>query len=135
MARWQCDLSVSWTAQWVSLLLHGVIILILLLFPGTDSHPLIWIVLLILVMMESVRSQRRILTRVGAVELDDSGQVKWRQQQWRLAARPWQSRWMILLSLRNHAGKREKLWLCFDSMEPAQWRTLHQHLLMQLKRQ
>jgi len=116
-------------------LLHGVVVLLLLLIPWSGSATLIWMLLLILVVMESVRAQRRILSRVGPIDVSNTGQVNWRQQRWFLAAKPWQSRWMILLSLRSMHGQREKLWLFSDSMEQAEWRALRQHLLMQMKRQ
>lgn len=131
MVLWRCELRVSWSAQWQSLLLHGVIILLLLLIPWPGSYTLLWVVLLALVIMECVRSQRRILSRSGPIELLPSGQLRWRQQTWSLAKKPWISRRMILLSLRQAGGKRERLWLFIDSMSNAQWRTLQQQLLMQ----
>lgn len=131
MVLWRCELRVSWRAQWQSLLLHGVIILLLLLAPWPGSYTLLWVGLLILIVMECVRSQRRILARVGPIELMTAGQIRWRQQRWSLASRPWLSRWMILLSLRGADGKRERLWLFADCMGQAEWRLLRQQLLMQ----
>ncbi len=130
MVLWRCELRVSWTAQWQSLLIHGAIILLLLLIPWPGSYTLVWIVLLTLVLMESIRSQRRILSRIGTIELLSSRQFHWRRQRWSLVAKPWIGRWAILLSLRSAEGKREWLWLGIDSMENAEWRLLRQQLLM-----
>lgn len=130
MVLWRCELRVSWTAQWQSLLIHGAIILLLLLIPWPGSYTLVWIVLLTLVLMESIRSQRRILSRIGIIELLSSRQLHWRRQRWSLVAKPWIGRWAILLSLRSVEGKREWLWLGIDSMENAEWRLLRQQLLM-----
>lgn len=130
MVLWRCELRVSWTAQWQSLLIHGAIILLLLLIPWPGSYTLVWIVLLTLVLMESIRSQRRILSRIGTIELLSSRQLHWRRQRWSLVAKPWIGRWAILLSLRSAEGKREWLWLGIDSMENAEWRLLRQQLLM-----
>lgn len=131
MVLWRCELRVSWAAQWQSLLLHGAIILLLLLLPWPGGYTLVWVLLLMLVTLESVCSQRRILSRVGPVDLLDAGQIIWRQKRWFLKSKPWLSRRMILLSLRSVEGEREWLWLFFDSMEPREWRMLRQQLLMQ----
>lgn len=130
MVQWRCELRVSWSAQWKSLLLHGAVILMLLLLPWPGSWNLVWVILLALAVLESVRSQRRILFRRGPIELMTGGQFRWQQQRWMLASRPWISRWMIGLSLRAADGKREKLWLFADSMDRAEWRLLRQQLFM-----
>lgn len=130
MVLWRCELRVSWAAQWQSLLIHGAVILLLLLIPWHGSYTLVWIVLLTLVLLESIRSQRRILSRAGSIELLSSRQVHWRRQKWYLVAKPWIGRWVILLPLRSSEGKREWLWLGIDSMENAEWRLLRQHLLI-----
>lgn len=130
MVLWRCELRVSWAAQWQSLLIHGTVILLLLLIPWPGSYTLVWIMLLTLVLMESIRSQRRILSRVGPIELLSSTQFNWRRRQWFLVAKPWIGRWAIMLPLRSAEGKREWLWLGIDSMDNAEWRLLRQHLLM-----
>lgn len=130
MVLWRCELRVSWAAQWQSLLIHGAIILLLLLIPCPGSYTLVWIVLLTLVLMESIRSQRRILSRAGSIELLSSRQIHWRRQPWLLVSKPWISRWAIMLPLRSAEGKREWLWLRSDSMDNTEWRLLRQHLLM-----
>lgn len=104
-----------------------------LLIALTSSHSGTGILVLVLVALEGVRSQRRIISRQGLVELSTDEQVNWRQQSWLLDAPPWLSRWMILLKLRGSAGQREWLWIFADSMPPAKWRILRQHLLMQIK--
>jgi len=128
---WQSDLRVSWQAQWLSLSLHGAVILLLLLAPWPPDYTLVWIVLLTLVVLESVRSQRRIRRREGAIALLSAQRVRWRQQEWRLSRRPFMLKQAMLLVLKNPQGQRELLWLVRDSMDEAEWRQLRQLLLTQ----
>ncbi|MBP2168153.1 toxin CptA [Erwinia toletana] len=128
MVLWQSDLRVSWQAQWVSLLLHGIVILLLLLAPWPPDYTVVWLILVTLVVLESVRSQRRIRRREGAVALLSKRRLRWRQQEWDITRRPWRIGQSILLSLRDNKGQRERLWLVRDSMEEADWRQLRQAL-------
>lgn len=129
MVLWHSDLRVSWRAQWVSLLLHGTAILALLLAPWPARFTLVWMLLLTLVVLECLRSQRRIRSREGNLSLLEAGQLQWRQKRWQICGRPWMSRQAVLLALRSSTGEKEKLWLCRDSMDEAKWRLLRQHLL------
>lgn len=129
MALWHSDLRVSWRAQWVSLLLHGVVILLLLLAPWPASYTVVWMLLLTLVVFECVRSQRRIRSREGDIALLEGRQMEWRQKRWQICGRPWMTRQAILLALRSPRGEQEKLWLLRDSMAEDEWRLLRQHLL------
>ena len=132
MVQWQCNLRVSWFARFSSLLLHGAVILALLLapWPASYGYTLLWASLLVLVVLESVRSQRRILNRGGDLALLPGDIWRWRQQPWQMPVPPWITRQAILLSLRNNAGQRERLWLFADGMEKSEWRLLRQQLLM-----
>jgi len=133
---WQCKLQVSRYARWASLLLHGAVILALLLALRAVSfgYTLPWAGLLVLVVLECLRSQRRIVRREGDLALLPGHIVRWRQQQWQMPIPPWITRQAILLSLHNHAGQRERLWLFADGMESADWRLLRQQLLMNKER-
>lgn len=129
MALWHSELRVSWRAQWISLLLHGVVILALLLAPWPASYTLVWMLLLTLVVLECVRSQRRIRSREGDIALLEGRQMEWRQKRWRIQGRPWMTRQAILLTLRSAKGEREKLWLLRDSVSEEAWRQLRRQLL------
>lgn len=129
MALWRSELRVSWQAQWLSLLLHGVVVVALLLAPWPARLTVVWMLLLTLVVFECLRSQRRIRSREGDIALLDDGQLQWRQTYWRIGGRPWMTQWAILLTLRSATGEREKLWLLRDSMNEAEWRQLRQQLL------
>ena len=63
MVLWQSDLRVSWRAQWLSLLIHGLVAAVILLMPWPLSYTPLWMVLLSLVVFDCVRSQRRINAR------------------------------------------------------------------------
>ncbi|MDN4628287.1 MULTISPECIES: protein YgfX [Erwinia] len=129
MALWRSDLRVSWQAQWMSLSLHGVVVIALLLAPWPASLTVVWMLLLTLVVLECVRSQRRIRSREGDIALLADHQLQWRQKHWRICGRPWMTRRAILLALRSAKGEREKLWLLRDSMNESEWRQLRQQLL------
>ncbi|AXF76801.1 protein YgfX [Erwinia tracheiphila] len=129
MALWHSELRVSWRAQWFSLLLHGVAILIVLLAPWPASYTVVWMSLLTLTIFECVRSQRRIGNREGEIALFEGRQVQWRQKRWQIRGRPWITRQAILMTLRSATGEREKLWLFSDSMSAEDWRSLRKQLL------
>ncbi len=71
MVLWQSDLRVSWRAQWLSLLIHGLVAAVILLMPWPLSYTPLWMVLLSLVVFDCVRSQRRINARQGGNSLVD----------------------------------------------------------------
>ena len=129
MALWHSDLRVSWRAQWISLLLHGVVILALLLAPWPASYTVVWMLLVTLAVFECLRSQRRIRSREGGIALLDGRQMQWRQQRWKIHGRPWIARQAIFLTLRTAKGVQETLWLLSDSMSEDEWRQLRQQLL------
>lgn len=129
MALWHSDLRVSWRAQWVSLLLHGMVIIALLLAPWPASYTVVWMLLLTLVVFECVRSQRRIGSREGEIALFEGRQFQWRQRRWQISGRPWITRQAILIPLRSAKGEQEKLWLVADSMSAEEWRDLRKHLI------
>ena len=53
----------------MSLSLHGVVVIALLLAPWPASLTVVWMLLLTLVVLECVRSQRRIRSREGDIAL------------------------------------------------------------------
>lgn len=128
MVLWQSELRVSWRAQWLSLLLHGAVMLALLLAPWPSHFTLVWLILLMLVVLEAIGSQRRIRSRTGAVVLLSEQELRWRGRQWRIVRRPWMGQQSIFLSLRAETGSRERLWLMRDSVPEGDWRQLCQQL-------
>ncbi|HAF7523600.1 hypothetical protein O6W73_16490 [Salmonella enterica subsp. enterica] len=107
MVLWQSDLRVSWRAQWISLLIHGLVAAVILLMPWPLSYTPLWMILLSLVVFDCVRSQRRINTCQGEIKLLMDGR------------------------LRAESGRHQHLWLAADSMEEAEWRELRRILLQQ----
>lgn len=123
MVLWQADLRVSWRAQWLSLALHGVLILIILFLPWPLNYMPLWLLLLFFVLLGFVRSQRRINGLHGEIQLLEDGSVVWLGLFWRLAQRPWMQRSVVLLVLHgSHEQRRTRLWVHADSMEDQQWR-------------
>lgn len=130
MVLWQSDLRVSWRAQWLSLLLHGLVAAAILLMPWPLSYTPLWLILLSLVVFDCVRSQRRINARQGEVKLLMDGRLRWQGQDWLIVSVPWMIKTGMMLRLRSETGKRQHLWLAADSMDKAEWRDLRR-LMMQ----
>lgn len=130
MAQWRCDVRVSWRTQLVSLLTHGLLILLILIAPWPEGYGPIWLVLLTLVVFECIRSQKRIASRQGELRLLAERRIEWQGQEWLMTKKPWMPGFGILLSLQQIDGKkRRRLWLASDSMSKADWRQLRQRLL------
>lgn len=130
MVLWQSDLRVSWRAQWLSLLLHGLVAAAILLMPWPLSYTPLWLILLSLVVFDCVRSQRRINARQGEVKLLMDGRLRWQGSDWFIVSAPWMISTGMMLRLRSETGKRQHLWLAADSMDEAEWRDLRR-LMMQ----
>ena len=130
MVLWQSDLRVSWRAQWLSLLLHGLVAAAILLMPWPLSYTPLWLILLSLVVFDCVRSQRRINARQGEVKLLMDGRLRWQGQDWLIVSAPWMIKTGMMLRSRSETGKRQHLWLAADSMDKAEWRDLRR-LMMQ----
>lgn len=132
MAQSQCDVRVSWRTQLVSLLTHGIIILLILVAPWPEGYGPIWLVLLTLVVFECIRSQKRIASRQGELRLLAKRRVEWQGQEWLMLKKPWMPGFGVLLSLQQVNGKkRRRLWLASDSMSKADWRQLRLQLLFE----
>lgn len=132
MVLWQSDLRVSWRAQWLSLLVHGLVAILVLLLPWPMSYTLIWMLLLSLVVFDSVRSQRRINASQGEIKLLTNYRLKWQGKEWEIVGTPWMLRSSMMLRLR-HPGKTrcQHLWLSSDSMDAGEWRDLRRLMLQQ----
>ena len=130
---WQSDLRVSWRAQWLSLLLHGLVAAAILLMPWPLSYTPLWLILLSLVVFDCVRSQRRINARQGEVKLLMDGRLRWQGQDWLIVNAPWMIKTGMMLRLRSETGKRQHLWLAADSMDDAEWRDLRRLMIQQSK--
>ncbi|NIF60319.1 hypothetical protein F3J27_19805 [Enterobacter sp. Ap-916] len=132
MVLWQSDLRVSWRAQWMSLLLHGLVALFVLLMPWPMSYTLVWMLLLSLVVFDSVRSQRRIHARQGEIKLLTDFRLRWQGRDWDIVGNPWMIDSGAMLRLRR-AGKHrcQHLWLAADSMDIGEWRDLRRLLMQQ----
>ncbi|QGU86408.1 protein YgfX [Erwinia sorbitola] len=129
MARWQCNLRPSRQARTLSLLLHSAVMLALLLAPWPDSAALPRAILMLLVLIECLRGQQRLLRCRGDFILREGRVLIWQQRQWRMTSRPWLSRLAMCLSLQETSGCRQRLWLFADGMENSEWRLLRQQLL------
>lgn len=125
MVLWQSELRVSWRAQWLSLLLHGVVAAVVLLLPWPLNYLPVWLLLLSLVVLDCVRSQRRINARHGVIKLLEDRRLFWQEREWCIQGQPWILRTGMLLRLRDSATSRNHLlWIASDSVEDGEWREL-----------
>ncbi|KAF1370190.1 MAG: protein YgfX [Yokenella regensburgei] len=132
MVLWQSDLRVSWRAQWLSLLLHGVVAGVVLLMPWPLSYTPLWLLLLSLVVFDCVRSQRRINARQGEIKLLIDSRLRWQNQEWDILGTPWILSGGMLLRIRRVGHRRKHhLWLAADSMEAGEWRDLRRIIMQQ----
>jgi toxin CptA len=130
---------VSWRSQLISLGSYGGVMLLILLAPWPAGYWPAWMTLLLLVLFECIRSQRRITARTGEVILLDEERLLWRGHEWQLRHPVWMVSHGALLSLRREKRKgglaqamrssRQRLWLASDSMSVEEWRRLRQILL------
>lgn len=125
MVLWQSDLRVSWRAQWISLLLHGLVAAFILFMPWPLSYTPLWLLLLSLVVFDCVRSQRRINACHGEIKLLMDSRLRWQGVEWEIVGAPWMIRGGMMLRLRRaEDGRRQHLWLAADSMDAQEWRDL-----------
>ncbi|EPH0090406.1 protein YgfX [Pluralibacter gergoviae] len=128
MVLWQSDLRVSWRAQWISLLIHGVVAALVLLMPWPLSYTPLWL-LLSLVVFDCVRSQRRINASHGEIKLLTDARLRWQDQTWDILGTPWMLESGMMLRLRRLDNrKKSHLWIAADSMDAGEWRDLRRML-------
>ena len=130
MVLWHSDLRVSWRTQWLSLLLHGLVVAVVLLLPWPLAWTPVWLILVSLVVFDCVRSQRRINARHGELQLLTGNRLKWQGIEWAIVGAPWMLKTGMMLRFRCTAGGRKHhLWLASDSMDEKAWRDLRRLLL------
>ncbi|RFT04540.1 MULTISPECIES: protein YgfX [Edwardsiella] len=131
MVLWRCNVHVSWRTQVMFLLGHGALVLAILLAPWPENYSAFWLVLLVAVIFECIRSQRRIARNRGELQLLAPQVWHWQLREWRLARRPWVSDLGALLILQSTHGVpcRRRLWLAADSMSREEWGQLRRALL------
>ncbi|AKR78803.2 MULTISPECIES: protein YgfX [Edwardsiella] len=131
MVLWRCNVHVSWRTQVMFLLGHGALVLAILLAPWPENYSAFWLVLLVAVIFECIRSQRRIARNRGELQLLTPQVWHWQLREWRLARRPWVSDLGALLILQSTHGVpcRRRLWLAADSMSREEWGQLRRALL------
>lgn len=105
------------------LLGHGALVLAILLAPWPENYSVFWLILLVAVIFECIRSQRRIARNRGELQLLAPQVWHWQLREWRLARRPWVSDLGALLILQSTHGApcRRRLWLAADSMSREEW--------------
>lgn len=132
MVLWQSDLRVSWRAQWISLLLHGVVAAFILMMPWPLSYTPLWLLLLSLVVFDCVRSQRRINAGHGEIKLLTGARLRWQSAEWDLLGKPWMLNSGMMLRLRRIDNRKKMhLWISADSMDTGEWRDLRRMLQQQ----
>lgn len=125
MGLLHCDLRVSWQTQLISGLFYGVVIFAILLIPWPQQDWPIWLILIALITLEAMLSQKRISKTKGTLTLLDEKSVYWEGQEWLMTRSPFMLSFGIFLSLKSGlSGKHKGLWVAADSMAQEQWRGL-----------
>ncbi|MBK0099094.1 hypothetical protein IBT49_24145 [Erwinia sp. S63] len=122
--RFQCDVQPSRSARALNVTLYVLVTVWLLSLEWPEGWAWGKVPLLILMLLECGRNERRLRQRKGRLVLDEQGDWHWRGTRWQLAR---QADWLpfgVLLTLRNQQGKRWRLWLMMDNLPPYAWRTL-----------
>ncbi|AFJ45813.1 conserved hypothetical membrane protein [Shimwellia blattae DSM 4481 = NBRC 105725] len=105
---------------------------VVLLLPWPLNYLPVWLLLLSLVVLDCVRSQRRINARHGEIKLLDNSQLHWLGRDWLILGTPWMSRAGMLLRLRDTTtARRHLLWVASDSVDQGEWRDLRRVLAEQ----
>lgn len=130
MVLWQSDLRVSRRAQWLSLLIHGLVAAVILLIPSSSVTPRYgWCYFRWWCLIAFAASGALMLA--GEIRLLMDGRLRWQGQEWSIVKAPWMIKSGMMLRLRSDSGKRQHLWLAADSMDEAEWRDLRRILLQQ----
>lgn len=130
MVLWQSDLRVSRRAQWLSLLIHGLVAAVILLMPRHSVTPRYgWCYFRWWCLIAFAASG--VLMLAGEIRLLMDGCLRWQGQEWCIVKAPWMIKSGMMLRLRSDGGKRQHLWLAADSMDEAEWRDLRRILLQQ----
>lgn len=131
---WYSHLRVSWETQCVSILIHGALILLVLLSPWSQGYWPLWLFLVILVIFDSLRSQRQIRRMRGEIALLNNFHIQWSHDEWVIKGQPIIFSRGILFKLISTTTKRhQRMWLAIDSMDIEAWRSLRFHLLQKNK--
>lgn len=131
MILWKTHLTVSWFTRLFSTLFYVTFEIALLLFPWSPNFIYIWVPSLFLLIIGWYFSQRNINRIKGDLILLNDNRVQWKLHEWRLAKRPWISRFGARLTLESALNNKQiTLWVAFDSMAENDWRNFSQ-LLMQ----
>lgn len=122
--RWQCNLHASRSARALNVAFSLLCAGLLLSLSWPDEWAWGKAVMLLLLLAECWRNERRLLQRVGILALDVKGDWLWRGMRWRAERK---ADWLpcgVMLVLRNQQGKCWRLWLMHDNLPPGEWRTL-----------
>ncbi len=80
--------------------------------------------MLLLLLLEGWRNERRLVQRVGCLALEAQGDWLWQGARWQMQRQADWLPWGVLLVLKNQQGQRWRLWLMYDNFPPGEWRTL-----------
>ncbi|WP_092511092.1 protein YgfX [Xenorhabdus mauleonii] len=139
MVLWNNELTISRHTRLFSSCVHGGVALAALLAPWPISDVYFWlpsfviIILLAVIMMSWIRSQKSIHRCQGRLVLFKDNKVHWQKAAWSINQPPWFCHYGMVVVLDafgdvDNTGDQPpaRLWLAFDSMSPEAWRHLNQ---------
>lgn len=130
MVLLHCNVRVSLRTQIVSAAIYSLTALAVMFAPWPENGWPIWTILLLLVLMEFFRSQRRIALTQGELTLLSRQHLFWQDREWQIIRSPFILKNSIFLLLKSPISKKyHRLWLMSDSMNKNEWRCLRYALL------
>lgn len=120
------NLNVSWRTQLLSGIFYTGVILAILLAPWPGQDWPVWLILVMLITLEAILSQRKINHTKGDLTISGLKRlVFWHGQKWSFSRAPFMLQFGVLLSLKSEAsGKVQRLWIAADSLSKDEWRSL-----------
>jgi toxin CptA len=99
------------------------------MIPWPEQDWPAWLILVALIGLESLLTQRRINKSKGLLTLLDKRTIHWQEEKWNIIRSPFILSFGIFLTLKSESSKAKKhLWIAADSMSKEQWRSLRYEL-------
>lgn len=120
------SLNVSWRTQLLAGIFYTSVILVILLVPWPVQDWPIWLMLVLLIALEAILSQRNINHTKGELTISALKRLAfWQGQKWSFSRTPFMLQFGILLSLKSEtSGNIQRLWIAADSLSKEEWRSL-----------
>ena len=120
------SLNISLRTQLLSGVFYTGVILAILFAPWLGQDWPIWLILVVLLTLEAILSQKQINHTKGDLTISGLNRLAfWHGQKWLFNRTPFMLNFGILLSLKSEtSGEIQRLWIAKDSLPKDEWRSL-----------